>query len=127
MAFWLFMLCSVLLVPVVMLLFGYIFLHHPPTQINALYGYRTSMSRKNQDTWDFAHACCGKLWWHIGWVLLPLSAAAMLPFLGKSVDVVGIAGTVITLLQCVVLIAAIFPVERALKREFDTQGRRRVQ
>ena len=126
MAFWLFMLITALLVPVVMLLFGYLFRHHPPSQINTLYGYRTSMSRKNQDTWDFAHTCCGKLWWRIGWVLLPLSVAAMLPFLGKSVDVVGIAGTVITLFQCVVLIAAIFLVERALKETFDEYGDRKA-
>lgn len=34
----------------------------PPKKINSFYGYRTAMSMKNRETWEFAHKHCGKLW-----------------------------------------------------------------
>lgn len=62
MGFWLFCTASSLLIPLVMLFFGRRFLTKPPKSINSLYGYRTARSMKNQQTWDFAHRVCGKLW-----------------------------------------------------------------
>jgi uncharacterized membrane protein len=32
----------------------------PPRKINKIYGYRTNMSMKNKDTWDYAHRFYGK-------------------------------------------------------------------
>ena len=32
-----------------------------PKEINSVFGYRTSMSMKNKDTWEFAHKYCGKV------------------------------------------------------------------
>jgi len=122
MFFWLFMVIMVLLVPLTMLYFGRRFLETPPEKINSWFGYRTAMSMKNKDTWAFSHQYCGKLWKTWGLVLLLVSIAAMLPFLGKDVGTVGGAGTIVVLAQCVVLVASIFPVERALKQRFDRNG-----
>ena len=52
MGFWIFMFMTTLLIPVMMIVFGLIFLKNPPKEINWAYGYRTSMSMKNQETWD---------------------------------------------------------------------------
>ena len=65
MGFWIFMFLSNELIPILMLLFGWIFKKHPPKNINSVYGYRTSMSTKNIETWNFAHAYCGRLWQRI--------------------------------------------------------------
>lgn len=100
------------------------FLNKPPKKINGLYGYRTSRSMKNQQTWDYAHQVCGKLWFRAGIVMLPLSLLAMLPALGKDTQVLGIWLMGVVLVQVVVMIATIFPVEKALKRKFDKFGRR---
>ncbi|MFR4351708.1 MAG: SdpI family protein [Roseburia sp.] len=40
--------------------FGRYFLENAPKEINSTLGYRTFRSRKNQDTWIFAHNYCGK-------------------------------------------------------------------
>ena len=53
-AFWIFVLAMDLLLPGVMIGFGREFMKNPPKEINPGYGYRTAMSSKNQDTWDFA-------------------------------------------------------------------------
>ena len=124
MGFWLYCTAMCLLVPAVMLYSGWRFLNRPPQKINALYGYRTSRSMKNQQTWDYAHQVCGKLWFRAGAVMLPLSLLAMLSGLGKDTQALGIWLMGVVLVQVVVMIATIFPVEKALKRKFDKFGRR---
>ena len=124
MGFWLYCTAMCLLVPTLMLYFGWRFLNRPPKKINALYGYRTSRSMKNQQTWDYSHQVCGKLWFRAGAVMLPLSLLAMLPGLGKDTQALGIWLMGVVLVQVVVMIATIFPVEKALKRKFDKFGRR---
>ena len=125
MLFWLFCLCMDLLIPATMLMFGWIFQRRPPKRINGIYGYRTARSMKNQATWDFAHRTCGRLWSRLGLVLLPLSALVMLPVLGADTGTVGLWCGAVVLVQTAVLLGSIFPVERALKKEFDQFGRKR--
>ena len=55
MGFWIYMLIMDLLIPTVMVLFGRAFLKKAPKEINYVFGYRTSRSMKNRDTWEFAH------------------------------------------------------------------------
>ena len=122
-AFWLFMLCADLLVPAVMIGFGRMFLKNPPRNINASFGYRTAMSMKNQDTWDFAHQYCGRLWYRCGLVMLPLSVVPLLFVLSRDIGVIGNRGLIVAGVQLAVMLGTVFPVERALKRTFDERGR----
>ena len=125
MGFWIFMVIMELLVPFTMIGFGRYFLKQAPGAINWAFGYRTEMSMKNKDTWEFAHNYIGKLWYRIGLILLPLSVIPMLFVLGKNEDIVGTLGATLTMLQLVFLIVPIFPTERALKKTFDKKGNRR--
>ena len=83
MGFWFFMLFMNLLIPFTMIGFGKYFMKSAPGNINIVFGYRTSMSMKNQDTWEFAHEYCGKLWFKWGKITLILTVIAMLFLLGK--------------------------------------------
>ncbi len=125
MGFWIFMLAMDLLIPATMIGFGYVFVHHPPKKINDIYGYRTTMSTKNQDTWQTAHAYCGKLWWVLGWISLPTSVIPLIFVIGKDADTVGVVGGIICAVQTVVIMCTILPVERKLRRIFDKNGNRR--
>lgn len=49
MGFWIFMLIMDLLIPFTMIGYGRSFSKKAPKEINAVYGYRTSMSMKNSD------------------------------------------------------------------------------
>ena len=95
-----------------------------PKEINMLFGYRTTRSTKNQDTWQFAHHFFGRLWYKMGLLLLILSVAAMLPGLGKDADAVGTLGGIVCAVQLPAMLWAIIPTERALKRTFDKDGNR---
>ena len=126
MGFWIFMLCTVLLVPLIMLFFGLYFKNKSPKEINSLFGYRTTMSMKNKDTWEFAHHYCGRLWLVLGMIMLPLSVIPMFFFIKQSTDVVGTAGAIIEIIQIIVLLIPIYSTEKALKKEFDENGNRRI-
>ena len=122
--FWWFMFACDLLVPVIMIISGRMMWKHPPKNINGMIGYRTARSMKNMDTWKFAHNYCGRLWWKIGWVTLILSVVIHIPFYHASDHAIGMLGTVLCIIQCIALIASVFPTERALKKNFTEEGTR---
>ncbi len=125
MVFWIFMLLMDLLVPFSMIGIGKRFMTRPPKTINASFGYRTTMSMKNKDTWDFAHKYCGKLWFKCGSVLIPLSVIPLMFVFNKEINTIGIVGGIVCIAQLVPLIGTIILTEAALKRTFDKNGVRR--
>lgn len=124
MAFWVFMAVVSLFIPIIMVIFGKSFLKAAPKEINGIYGYRTTMSMKNQDTWEFAHKHCGKVWFYAGLILLPLNIIPLLFVIGKGTDLIGTVGIVICLVDTVLMVLSIIPTEMALKKNFDSDGNR---
>ena len=124
MGFRIFMLLTVLLIPAIMLGFGTLFIRQAPKEINYIFGYRTTRSMKNRDTWEFAHRHIGRTWRIVGAILLPLSALPVLLVSGGE-DAVGRVGTIVVILQLIPLIGSIVPTELAMKRIFDENGQRR--
>lgn len=126
MGFWIFMLVMDLLFPVIMIVMGRYFMKTSPKEINYIFGYRTNMSMKNKDTWNFAHKYIGKLWFYLGLLLIPITVIPMLFVLGGTEDVVGTMGCIICVIALIILIVPIFPTERALKMNFDKDGNRKA-
>lgn len=124
MIFWIFMTVMELLLPLVMIVIGNLFRKKPPQKINYFAGYRTTMSMKNKDTWEFAHHHCGKVWQITGNCMLVPSFIAMLAVFGKGTDTVGMFGTLVITVQMVILIGSIIPTELALRKHFDKKGNR---
>lgn len=125
MGFWIFMLLMDLLIPLTMIALGKLFITKSPRNINPVFGYRTTMSMKNKDTWEFAHKYCGRLWLKCGLVLLPLSVIPLIFVFDKGTDIIGTVGDIVCIVQLVPLIGTIFPTEAALKKTFDKNGIRR--
>ena len=125
MATWYFMLILVLLMPLFMIGFGWMFMTNAPKDINTSFGYRTKRSMKNQDTWDFAHKLFGKTWFVCGIVLIPASLVLMFLVMGREADVIRTTGFIILGLQLFLMLGAILPTETALKNNFDEFGRPR--
>lgn len=92
--------------------------HYPPKKINAIYGYRTRRSMRNQETWDFANRLSARMMLITGTVL------ALIGFglwgLGYSLHVIWFL-----ILVWATILYLIVSVERQLKRRFDEQGQRR--
>ena len=125
MGFWIFMLLMDLLIPLTMIALGKLFITKSPRNINPVFGYRTTMSMKNKDTWEFAHKYCGKLWLKCGLALLPLSVIPLIFVFHKGTDIIGTVGGIVCTVQLVPLIGSISLTEAALKKTFDKNGIRR--
>ena len=125
MGFWIYMLLFVLLIPLTMIYFGQRFFKSPPKSINATFGYRSTMSMKNQETWKLAHTVCGRFWFRCGRILLPLSVVPMLLVIGRGTETVGYTGVIIVFIQLVPLLCVIPVTEHALRKKFDKNGVRK--
>ena len=121
---WFMEICSLIL-PLSMLMFGYLFNKDCPKHINGTFGHRTRRSMQNMDTWKFAHDYSGKLNWKMGKILLVPSALVLIPFYHSNETVINIVATILVLIQGAVDIALAFLTESALKKTFDDYGTRR--
>ena len=90
-----------------------------------IFGYRTAMSMKNRNTWEFAHKMIGKLWFRCGLSLLHLTVIPFLFVINKDVSTIGKIGTIVVAVQLILMAETILPVEAALKKNFDKNGIRR--
>lgn len=119
--------CSLLL-PLAFIGLGQRFTKNPPKTIDPMCGYRTVMSMKNQDTWEFAQAYYGRTCYKIGWVALAVALLAQVWLMRWPAGSIegGIRQVTFILLEAAAAVIANYvPVERALKKEFDKNGNRR--
>lgn len=120
------MLISCTLIPAMFAVIGLFFSKRAPKNINMLFGYRTDRSMKNRDTWEFAHKYFGRIVGLCGAIMLPIAFLVMLLCIGKGEDTAAIVGTATMTVELIALVICIVPTERALKREFDDNGNRRI-
>jgi len=125
MGFWFFMLSTVLFIPAIMIICGRHFAKKAPDNINYLFGYRTNLSMKNEETWEFAHKYIGKIWYKWGWLLLMISIPLLLTAIDKDKDTIGTLGSIIITAQLVPVLFSIFLTEKALKQNFDSEGKKK--
>ena len=125
MGFRIFMLIVVLLIPLTMLLFGWLFFRRTPKEINYVFGYRTRGCMRNEETWKFANQYLGKVWYLCGLLSAPLSVIAMAIVFEKGTETMSTVGFIITMIQTIPLVGAMISTEIALKKNFDENGRRK--
>lgn len=127
MNFWIFMLVMNLLIPITMISFGHSFEKKPPkiARSKFSFGYRTIMSMRNEETWEYAHRFFGKLWFIFGIAVGVISIVALFFFIGKDKDTVGFAGMIICYVQLVAMLLPVIPTELALRKRFDKYGNRK--
>lgn len=117
-----------LMLPLAFIGMGRRFTKCPPETIDPMQGYRTVMSMKNQDTWEFAQAYYGRTCYKIGWVTLFVTVLAQVWMLRGPVGTIDgcIRHVGFILLESAAVVTANYvPVERALRRTFDKSGNRR--
>lgn len=123
---WVFMLICNLLIPAVAIWYGRRFQANPPREPNGVFGYRTARSMKSRDAWNFAQRKMGQVWGRWGFAMAPLAVVCQaLTLLCPTVDGMCLWSLPITVAEVALLLLSMIPVERALKENFDENGRRR--
>lgn len=116
------LICS-LLVPLSMIVLGKQWAKKPPADRNGVSGYRTAMSRLNQDTWTYAHKYWGKMIFLIGIVLAVTSFAFVVYIKDRSNFETLIVYLVFT--QIGIMALTIIPTEIRLHKVFTKKGDRK--
>lgn len=114
-----------MLIPLIMVVCGWLFMHGIPGDRNSLFGYRTGMSIKNDDTWRFAHEYCGRLWLIIGLVLFAVTTVFLVLSMNMDPETVGFISGILMMIYVVPLLVSVAATEKALKKTFDSRGRRK--
>ncbi len=122
--FWWFMFVCDMLIPVTFIICGKMMQRQASEKMSGRAGYHTKCSMRNAETWKFANEHCGRLWWRIGWCMLPLSALVHLPFIHSSINTIATMGGILCMIQPVALIVSIIPTEIALRKTFTENGER---
>lgn len=124
MGFWIFMfICCGMLIPLAMIGFGVLFVIRSPKKVNYLFGYRTSMSMKNDYTWKYAHKVAGVSWLIGGCIILVPSIIVMVSLLEVDENTLSYRSLILCGIQIIVMtISVIVPTEVALRRKFDKNG-----
>lgn len=108
------------IVPLIVILCGYLLRDHTPKEINGTIGYRTKRSKSSPEAWLFANKLCGDMWIKGGLVsLLPsLILVLIICRLFGSNTGVG-AATAVELVQVGLMFLPVYFVERQLKEKFE--------
>ena len=109
-----------LVIPGIMLVFGYRFSRKLPDRAKTTgFAYRTARAVRSQGSWELAHKLCGGVWSYLGAVLLVVSLAAIALTARRGADAMTKVGGVLTAAQTIILVISVVPVEGALKSRFD--------
>jgi len=119
---WIMIVITYILIPALMTGAGWMIWKHSPKNINAIYGYRTRMSSLNQNTWRFAQEYAGRLWVRWGIRMIPVSILLLMIFAASGETAASIAGSVLCIVQIIIMLSSISVVERTLNKVFDKQG-----
>lgn len=102
-----------LLVGSIFFIVGFLMYQFPPTDINYLYGYRTTNSMKSKERWDFAQVYSAKLIIYCGVFLMLFSVVSLLFSVTETKGV--LIGSVAIFASIAVLI---YKTEKAIKQKF---------
>ena len=101
-------------------LMGLVFKFFPPKDINSIYGYRTSSSMRNPETWQSANQFAAKLMIQMGALLVGVGVVTYV--LPPSPVTGGLAGIALVILTVVM---QIYFTEKHISKHFDEKGKRR--
>lgn len=113
------LICS-LLVPLSMILLGYKWKDNPPGNRQGISGYRTNMSRINDDTWKFAHRYWGRINLILGIILVFVSLFILI-FTRNHTNFEMIS-VYLVFMQLGIMALTIIPTEFLLHKHFTRQG-----
>ena len=111
--------CS-LLVPLSMILLGYTWKDNPPKDRQGISGYRTTMSRMNDETWKYAHRYWGRINLVLGIILTILSIFVLIFYKEKTnFEMISVY---LVFFQLGIMVLTIIPTEFLLHKHFTKQG-----
>ena len=111
------MIYDIFIVPLIMLICGFLMYKHPPKKINFFVGYRTKKSMKNKINWKKANIYSGKIMLITGIVTTIISIIILILELLNIIRITDEILVVIILIQLLPLSVPIILTEKKLKEK----------
>lgn len=117
-----FLLVCSMLIPMTMIIIGFIMWKRPPKKINNLYGYRTKRSMVNNKTREFANMYVGKLWFYIGLIIFFLTLILDIMLYKKIISNIDMNILICVIIQMILMIIPTIITEKKLSKTFTEDG-----
>ena len=109
------MIYTIFIIPVMIIVIGYLMNKYPPKKPNYLIGYRTRKSMQNNEVWKIANQYCGVLWIKLGILMLIITSII---FVLVSLNIINFTENlliIVTVSEVIILVQTIFIVENKIK------------
>ena len=67
------MIYVICIIPLLVMIAGFLMYKYPPKKVNWFIGYRTIKSMHDENVWKIANKYCGKIWIKIGLIMLVIA------------------------------------------------------
>jgi len=114
---WFLVCIACLICPILMLVYGIRFSQYQPKR-DGICGVRIKAALENEETWNFAHQYCGKLWQTMGMFMASAVIICMMVLINFSNLVIAVSGVVILLIQLVLFVLTFAFVSKAIVKNF---------
>lgn len=114
--------CS-MLIPMTMIIIGFIMWKKPPKKINNMHGYRTKRSMVNSKTWEFANSYVGKLRFYIGLIIFFLTLILDIMLYKKYITNIDRTILICVIIQMILMIIPTIITEKKLSKIFTEDGK----
>ena len=111
------MLYTLFIIPILIILIGYLMLQYPPKKINWFIGYRTRKSMSNEADWKLANQYCGKIWIITGLIMFIVTLILFVIFYLNVIRYTENMLAIFVLIQVGIITLPIFIVENKLKNK----------
>ena len=123
---WFYTLIGDTVVPALIAFYGWRYMRGKyPKRKKGSAGYRTIQSSRTEETWQFAHSLCGKIWFFGGIAMEVVALIVLLTRLQKDVKTIITTGIIVLLIQMGLVLLTAIPIEIGLFITFDRTGTRR--
>ena len=109
------MIYTIFIIPVMIIVIGYLMNKYPPQKPNWFIGYRTRKSMQNNEVWKIANQYCGTVWIKLGILMLIITSII---FVLASLNIINFTENlliIVTITEVIILVQTIFIVENKIK------------
>ena len=119
--YWVYMVVLDLIPPFIMIILGKL-MKKASKSMRTKIAFRTKMSKKNRNTWRYAHNFCGNFLFNMGGVLMVMALNILILVAERDNLSIGIIAKTMCLLESVAIAIPFAATELALKIKFDSNG-----
>ncbi len=112
-----------LVIPACATVLGYVCWRCPPKGPTWAFGFRSRRARASDESWQFAQALAGRIWFCLGLVLLVVALSVAMGLRGETIEADFRTAMICIVVEVVCILLSLVPTQVLLLRRFSRFGR----